>query len=113
MGMTRSRKTSFLPGPLAVEGPHLVCPSFLVRRSPLTKSTGAGFLEALIAANTTVDFSGIEEIVSNGLRAKDGKFYELDMIVCATGFDIGFIPFFELKGMNGIDIKDTWNPDPK
>lgn len=70
-------------------------------------------MEALIADNTTVDFSGIEEIVGSGIRTKDGKLHEFDVIICATGFDIGFVPFFELKGKGGLDILDTWNPDPK
>jgi len=66
-----------------------------------------------VAANTKVTFTPITEIDSSGIHTKDGEHHEFDIIICATGFHIGFLPFFELKGKNGIDIRDTWNPEPK
>jgi cation diffusion facilitator CzcD-associated flavoprotein CzcO len=75
--------------------------------------SGAGFLEALVADNTSTTFEPIQEITETGITTTDGAKREFDMIVCATGFDIGFCPFFELKGMNGVKITDAWEPEIK
>lgn len=80
---------------------------------PTNRPLGAGFLEALIAPNTSVTFNPVKEINATGIKTTDGKQHDFDLIICATGFDIGFIPFFELKGKNGLDITETWNPEPK
>ena len=33
---------------------------------------------------------------------------EVDVIVCATGFDTSFRPRFPIVGLEGIDIRDLW-----
>lgn len=75
--------------------------------------TGAGYLDALIADNTKVTFSPIQEINEKGIRTEDGQDHEFDVIICATGFQAGFCPFFELTGRDGVKMQDVWTPDPK
>lgn len=53
----------------------------------------------------------IEEFVSTGIRMKDGTLHELDVVVCATGFDSisGGITNIDIRGLDGISLKDKWS----
>lgn len=57
-------------------------------------------------------YEEIDRIAPNGIHTADGQFYEVDVIVCATGFDMAWTPHFKLLGRNGLDIKDSWKPVP-
>ncbi|MFP7288216.1 NAD(P)/FAD-dependent oxidoreductase [Shouchella clausii] len=51
----------------------------------------------------------IEEITSTGIRTVEAM-YDLDMIVCATGFDAMTGPLFkmDIRGKSGISLKEKW-----
>ncbi|KAF2180148.1 FAD/NAD(P)-binding domain-containing protein [Zopfia rhizophila CBS 207.26] len=74
---------------------------------------GDGYLEALIQPNMECHFNEIECIDETGLSTSDGHHHEVDIIICATGFDMAWIPHFKLIGVNGIDIKKAWSPVPQ
>jgi cation diffusion facilitator CzcD-associated flavoprotein CzcO len=48
---------------------------------------GPGYLEALVEDNVDFIGCGIETIVENGIKANDGKVREVDVIICATGYN--------------------------
>lgn len=73
---------------------------------------GDGYLEALREENVSVQFNDIAEITPNGIRTVDGEEEGFDIIVCATGFDVSFTPYWDLVGRNGIKLADTWSEDP-
>lgn len=58
--------------------------------------------------------SPIEEITPTGLRTKDAE-YELDAIVCATGFDAmtGALFKMEIRGKDGQLLKEKWAAGPR
>lgn len=56
--------------------------------------------------------SGILQIEKDGIRTPDGQFYQVDAIVCATGFDCSFRPAFPVIGRNGHDLRDVWQETP-
>lgn len=68
---------------------------------------GVGYLPALHKENVEVVTDPIEEVLPNGLKTKSGNIFEVDAIVCATGFDVGFVPRFPLTGRNG-NLQDEW-----
>ncbi|CAK7229173.1 hypothetical protein SCUCBS95973_007130 [Sporothrix curviconia] len=86
-------------------------------------SPGNGYLEALSAPNVDV-ITGreIARIEADGLvlvdEAKGGDAHEtketketkvvVDVIVCATGFDLSFRPRFPIIGRQGVDLRDAW-----
>ncbi|OJJ01771.1 hypothetical protein ASPVEDRAFT_192049 [Aspergillus versicolor CBS 583.65] len=74
---------------------------------------GDGYLEALIQPNVDCVFSEISSITETGLVTADGTHHEVDMIACATGYDMAWTPHFTLVGRNARDIKDAWSPMPK
>ncbi|KAL4889495.1 putative MoxY [Aspergillus ambiguus] len=68
---------------------------------------GNGFLEALCEEKTTVWTESINEITETGFVTADGKHHEVDVIICATGFDTTFRPRFPLI-VNGRNTQDDF-----
>ncbi len=77
----------------------------------------SGFFETFNRPNVTlVDIraSGIEKITRTGVMA-NGKAFELDAIVFATGFDAmtGALNRIAIKGPGGRTLKDKWSAGPR
>ncbi|CAK7200449.1 hypothetical protein SEUCBS139899_003144 [Sporothrix eucalyptigena] len=77
-------------------------------------SPGNGYLEALSAPNVDV-ITGreISRIEADGLVLKDEETgtetkVVVDVIICATGFDLSFRPRFPIVGRNGVDLRNAW-----
>jgi cation diffusion facilitator CzcD-associated flavoprotein CzcO len=74
------------------------------------------YYEVLDQGNVTiVDISEkggneIAEFTENGIKTKDGKVYEVDVVALATGFDIttGGMTSMGLKSIHGTYLKDEW-----
>ncbi|KIW94075.1 uncharacterized protein Z519_05391 [Cladophialophora bantiana CBS 173.52] len=73
---------------------------------------GVGYLEALVASNNRTIFDPIAEVVEDGIRLNTGELIEVDVIVCATGFDVSWKPRFPVIGRGGIDLSDQWKDRP-
>lgn len=48
---------------------------------------GPGYLEAVVQDNVDFVGTGISKVDERGLWGTDGKYYEVDAIIYATGFD--------------------------
>ena len=59
--------------------------------------------------------NAIAEITEWGIKTADGKSYELDVIVFATGFDAmtGAMKEIDIKGSGGVSIRDKWKDGPQ
>lgn len=68
---------------------------------------GDGFLEALIEPNVTVHTNQMQRITEKGFIAHDGTSHEVDVIICATGFNTSWIPRFPVKA-HGKNLQDIW-----
>jgi cation diffusion facilitator CzcD-associated flavoprotein CzcO len=73
---------------------------------------GDGFLEALVAPNATVITEEIECVTPLGIKTVDGVEHAVDVIVCATGFDVSQRPAFPVIGRNNLDLRDFWEKEP-
>lgn len=71
-----------------------------------------GFLEAFHEPHVELAEGEIASFTERGLRTADGKEWEADVIICATGFDVGFKPFFPVIGRGGVSLADEWDVDP-
>lgn len=74
---------------------------------------GNGFLEALCDPKTTLIYNDIDEINETGLKTKDGVQHDFDILICATGFDVSWIPHFPLIGRNSKDLREVWKESPQ
>lgn len=69
---------------------------------------GEGFLEAMVADNVTVHTKQMQRITEKGFISHDGKEEEVDVVVCATGFDTSWVPRFPLVA-NGKNLQEEWS----
>jgi hypothetical protein len=74
---------------------------------------GNGFLECLVGEKTTCYTENIGGITPNGFLTADGSEVEVDVIICATGFDTSFRPQFPIIGLDGIEIAEKWKELPR
>ncbi|KAJ6502641.1 FAD/NAD-binding domain-containing protein [Mycena vulgaris] len=94
--------------PLIAE--HLI-PDFAVGCRRLTP--GPGYLEALCQDNVEFNPTEIKRVLPTGIETVDGKIDELDIIVCATGFDTSYQLGFPIIGRGGVQLSEKYTPHPK
>lgn len=73
---------------------------------------GDGYLEALCADNVDLIAQDISEITAKGIKTKDGVEHEVDIIICATGFDVSWKPSYPTIGREGRSMSDEWKDMP-
>ena len=56
----------------------------------------------------------IAEMVSNGVKLKDGTLHKVDILICATGFNAfdGAYRKMHIQGRNGLTLNDHWKNGP-
>ncbi|KAJ7243363.1 FAD/NAD-P-binding domain-containing protein [Mycena haematopus] len=72
---------------------------------------GNGYLEALLEPNVQVYTEMFQRITEKGFIDAVGNEVEVDVIICATGFDTSFRPRFPIIA-NGKNIQDLWKDYP-
>ena len=48
-----------------------------------------------------------------GVELNNGEHHELDVLICATGYDASFQYPFDVVGRGGKTLQDRWNPHPE
>ena len=74
---------------------------------------GEGYLESFLLPHVQLTQSHIKNIDATGINTQDGKHYDLDVIVCATGFDVSSIPHYPVIGRNGMTLAEKWKDEPE
>ncbi|KAF1957951.1 FAD/NAD(P)-binding domain-containing protein [Byssothecium circinans] len=69
-----------------------------------------GYLEALVANNTTIFTDHIHSITETGFVDHEGSSHEVDLIICATGFNTSWLPRFPFIA-NGVDLRNFWGSE--
>ncbi|KXS99265.1 hypothetical protein AC578_6211 [Pseudocercospora eumusae] len=73
---------------------------------------GEGYLEALTRDNVHAVWGEISRITPTGLvPASTGVEVPVDVLICATGFDVQFLPHFRLTGLGGRIMQDQKDPN--
>lgn len=72
------------------------------------------FFKAVQRPNVSVRTEGIEGVVPQGVITKDGVLHEIDILVCATGFDAhSYLRPMEVIGCDRIKLSDAWSDGPR
>ncbi|KAJ7184393.1 FAD/NAD-P-binding domain-containing protein [Mycena filopes] len=66
-----------------------------------------GYLEALLEPNVQVYTEMLQRITEKGFVDAEGNEQEVDVIVCATGFDTSYVPRFPVIA-HGKNLQDVW-----
>ncbi|CAK7236354.1 hypothetical protein SBRCBS47491_009609 [Sporothrix bragantina] len=72
---------------------------------------GKGYLEALSQPNSTVVTAGIRQVVANGIIDNEGTLHEVDVVICATGYDTTFVPRIPIIGRDGVNLQNKWRTE--
>ncbi|PGH26433.1 hypothetical protein AJ80_01931 [Polytolypa hystricis UAMH7299] len=75
-------------------------------------SPGDGYLEALVQENVEPVFGGIKGVTPEGIITEDGVEHKMDIIVCATGYQVAFKPAFRVVNGEGKTIDEDWVDGP-
>ncbi|KAH8111748.1 FAD/NAD-binding domain-containing protein [Phellopilus nigrolimitatus] len=89
---------------------HLI-PDFAVACRRLTP--GPGYLEALCQDNVKFTPTNIKKVTETGIELVDGTHHDLDIIVCATGYDTTFQYPFPIIGRGGKTLNERFSPHPQ
>jgi cation diffusion facilitator CzcD-associated flavoprotein CzcO len=74
----------------------------------------AHYYAAVQEPNVEVARGAIERVEANGVRMKDGRFHELDVLVLATGFRVDqFVRPMVVEGQGGHSIDQLWAEHPR
>lgn len=87
---------------------EILIPEFPVGCRRITPAVG--YLEALSAPNVQVITAGISKVVPQGIVVDNGSTIPVDALICATGFDVSFVPRFPLIGTKG-NVQDLWRKE--
>ncbi|KAF2094711.1 FAD/NAD(P)-binding domain-containing protein [Rhizodiscina lignyota] len=86
---------------------------FGTRRVPMETNYYEAFNQPNVRL-VDINETPIEKITSKGLKTSAEDF-EFDMLIYATGFDMvtGAYDVLDIRGINGIKLKDAWSGGPK
>ena len=71
------------------------------------------FYDASQRPNAKLVTEAIERVEASGVRTRDGRLHELDVLVLATGFHVGnFVRPMEVSGRDGVLLDDVWKQEP-
>ena len=71
------------------------------------------FYEAIQHPNAALVTAGIEAVEAKGVRTRDGRLHELDVLVLATGFAADrFVRPTRVLGRGGVDLDRVWADRP-
>jgi cation diffusion facilitator CzcD-associated flavoprotein CzcO len=75
---------------------------------------GNGYLECITnEEKCSVTFEAIKEVTATGIVTSDGKQHDMDVLICATGFDVTFKPLYPIVGKGGIGLATAWAKQPE
>ncbi len=74
-----------------------------------------GWFDALARPNVHLEDQGIARVLPNGIEARDGRLFECDVIICATGFNVAkMVGDLTIIGSGGRNLGEEWGEeDPR
>jgi cation diffusion facilitator CzcD-associated flavoprotein CzcO len=71
------------------------------------------FYDAIQRPNARLVTEPIERVEAKGVRTRDGRLHELDVLVLATGFRVDrFVRPMKVRGRGGLDLDEVWEHGP-
>lgn len=72
-----------------------------------------GYLESFSKPNVQLVLDTVTAVKQNSVITASGQSFEVDVIVCATGFDVTWTPQWRMIGRDQVNLNQEWAVDPK
>lgn len=86
-------------------------PDFSVGCRRLTP--GDPFMRAVQEQNVSIHKSAVAKVKGNKVIGTNGDEVEVDALICATGFDVSYVPKYTMKGRGGVSLQEKWKVLPE
>jgi cation diffusion facilitator CzcD-associated flavoprotein CzcO len=74
---------------------------------------GEGYLETIgHQEHVNVIHGSIKRFTPTGLETDSNQAFDFDLIACATGFEVSYVPHFKITGLNGAVMQEEWATQP-
>ncbi|KAK3713540.1 hypothetical protein LTR37_008498 [Vermiconidia calcicola] len=90
---------------------NLLLPNFAVGCRRLTP--GDPFMRAVQEPNVVLHKGAVTKVSASTVISSNGDKVEVDAIICATGFDVSYVPHYKMQGRNGVSLQDKWAKIPE
>ena len=71
------------------------------------------YLASFMRPGVRLVTDGIERVTERGVLTADGRLHEIDVLVCATGFDVQHSLAVPVFGRGGIALQERWSTGPE
>ncbi len=72
------------------------------------------YYRALARPHVALVSEPIERITPHGIVTADGQTHAIDVLVCATGFDVEHsLAHLDIRGLHGLPLADAWRSGPQ
>ena len=71
-----------------------------------------GYYDTLMRPDVDLVEGELKSCEADGIVLSDGRKIECDALILATGYAIEHFAAFDIKGRDGVDLQDLWNPIP-
>jgi cation diffusion facilitator CzcD-associated flavoprotein CzcO len=88
---------------------HQLLPDFSVGCRRLTP--GDPFMKAVQQPNMRLHKAAVESVRGRTVIGDNGDEVEVDTLICATGFDVSYVPKYTMTG-RGTTLQKKWAKDP-
>ncbi|BBZ23974.1 flavin-containing monooxygenase [Mycolicibacter hiberniae] len=88
-----------------------VTPDFAPYGKRIIRDPG-GYYQALTESHVDVEASEPARVNERGIVTQDGRQIDLDVIVYATGYHLDFLSTVDIRGRDGIRLKEVWGDSP-
>lgn len=86
-------------------------PDFAVGCRRLTP--GNPFMRAVQENNVKLHKAAVARVEGNKIIGTNGDVVEADTLICATGFDVSYVPRYRMKGRDGTLLQEKWATIPE
>jgi 4-hydroxyacetophenone monooxygenase len=70
------------------------------------------YFQSFLKPNVHLEQGAVERITSNSIVMKDGREIEVDVLICATGFDVAnMMGAIEIVGVDGKRLREEWGAE--
>ncbi|OBB98829.1 cyclohexanone monooxygenase [Mycobacterium sp. 852013-50091_SCH5140682] len=88
-----------------------VTPDFAPYGKRIIRDPG-GYYSALTRSHVDVEAAEPARVNERGIVTQDGRQIELDVIVYATGYHLDFLSTIDIRGRNGLTLREVWGDSP-